>query len=135
MDWNTIIEVGLKIISIGGYILLAILACKRKKSPKPTVVDNHEEGDKINNLITVITNSIKMAENMGEQINGKSGFFKFDYVLNRAKEFCLDNGLNVDSNFLKEKIETLVDLLNFNKSTQVENITDTEKNIIKGVKE
>lgn len=113
MTIEQIVELGYRILTIVGYVILAILAIKRKK---PTVVDNSDSEQTDNftdELLGFIVSEIKAAEEAGESLLGKSGFFKFDRVLAHAKDFCRDNGVTIDNAYLTERIEALVKLMNF----------------------
>lgn len=127
MTANAIIELVLRIVSIVGYVLLAIIAIKRKKTVVQSTEQSEESENAFDKLLGFIVAEIKDCEVKGEQINGKSGIFKFDWVFNHAKEYARELGLDVDKAYLTERIEALVKLLNFNKTTSVQS---TEQEII-----
>lgn len=114
MTAEQIVELVFRILTIIGYVTLAILAIKRKK---PTVIDNgdnsEDEDNLIDGLLGFIVAQIKDAEDKGNLLSGKSGFFKFDRVLSRAQEYCRSVGLKVDTKYLTDRIEGLVKLMNY----------------------
>lgn len=117
MATEQIVDLVFRILTIIGYVILAVLAIKRKK---PTIADNGSDGKTedslIDELLGYIVGEIKDAEEKGSLLNGKSGFFKFDRVLNHAQEFCRQVGLNVNTEYLTERIEGLVRLMNYKSS-------------------
>lgn len=111
MTPEQIIDLVFRVLTLVGYVVLAFLAIKRKK---PLVIDKDNNDENIiDGLIEYIVSEIKDAEEKGTLLSGKSGFFKFDRVLAHAQEYCRQVGLSVDNQYLTDKIESLVKLMNF----------------------
>lgn len=108
------VDLVFRILTIIGYVVLAILAIKRKKV---TIVDNGNDSENkeslIDGLLGYIVTQIKDAEDKGSLLSGQSGFFKFDRVLSRAQEYCREKGISVDTKYLTDRIEGLVKLMNY----------------------
>lgn len=134
-----VVSIGVKAVSLVCYILLAILAIKRKKvtiesdsSDEPKSLSD----DFVTKLVQLIISEIRSSEKAGEQLVGQSGFFKMDRVLSRAKDFCRDNGITVDHTYLLDMINSFVDLMNYNKSKTVQSTGQNDQKEFKfiGVK-
>lgn len=103
-----------------GYVVLAILAIKRKKSANDGNVSGEVSDSFIDELLGYIVSEIKSAEASFKALTGKSGFLKFDRVLSHAKDFCRDAGVVIETKWLTERIEALVQLMNFEKISEAQ---------------
>lgn len=120
MTIEQIVDLAFRIFTLVGYVLLAILAIKRKKAVvTDESTDGKDEANLIDDLLGYLISEVKDAEDKGSLLSGKSGFFKFDRVLAHAKDFCREKGIDVDTKYLEERIEGLVKLLNYKTNAEL----------------
>lgn len=129
----------LRALTLIGYIVLAVLAIKRKK----VIIEsnnNDEELSKLNTVIGKVISAIKTAESTYKTIfkdGVKAGPFKLKDVLEVAKESCEAEGMAYCKEYWTDFINKEVSLMNFNSESLVHSAVQsteqkTEFNFIKG---
>lgn len=127
MSIETIIGIVVKVVSLIGYVLLAILAIKRKKI---TIKSDDSDVNWLDVVIEKVRDGIKTAETTYNTIfkeGVKAGTFKLKDVLEIAKDTCLELDKPFDKDYWTEFIKSEVDLMNFGSGKQVQS---TEKRIV-----
>ena len=115
-----ILEIGFRVLTLIGYVILAFLAIKRKK---PVVIkDENSDYDKIA-LVEKVLVSIRNAESKYKGIfkeGVKACEFKLKDVLDEVKEYCCNMNIPYDKSSWVELISTAVDLINVGESKSIQ---------------
>lgn len=119
-------------LTLIGYVVLAILAIKRKK----VVIESEDNTELLSKLDTVmckVISAIDKVEGTYKSIfkdGVKAGTFKFKDVLEVAKEGCEEVGLIFNKEYWTKFINNEVHLMNVGKVQSTEQSKRTEFNFI-----
>lgn len=111
-DWITVlIPVGYALV-ITALLIATLIRKKKAAGEKVTITDV------LGTLPQVIIKFMSTAENAYNVLTGatgiKAGTFKLDYVLNKVRDWCNENSVPFDSEWVTNYINSVCDFQNIN---------------------
>lgn len=115
-DWITVlIPIGYALV-ITAILIATIVRKKKAAGEKVTITDV------LGMLPQVIINFMGTAENAYNALTGatgvKAGAFKLDYVLNKVRDWCTENSIPFDSEWVTDFINRVCSFQNMNDKEQ-----------------